>query len=119
MAEPSPHTPDPELRRKLHRYGLILLVIAIVLAIWGEVSRVLAREALRKDSAEATVLAVTTVMPTHNENGEELILPGSVQAFIEAPIYARTSGYVKEWRSDIGTRVTRGQVLGEIETPEV
>jgi RND family efflux transporter MFP subunit len=119
MAESSPHTPDPELRRKLHRYGLILLVIAVVLAIWGEVSRVLAREALRKDSADATVLAVTTVTPTHNDNGEELILPGSVQAFIEAPIYARTSGYLKSWNTDIGTQVIKGQLLAEIEAPEV
>jgi RND family efflux transporter MFP subunit len=47
------------------------------------------------------------------------VLPGTVQAYIEAPIYARTSGYLKDWRTDIGTEVTKGQLLGEIETPEV
>jgi len=47
------------------------------------------------------------------------VLPGAVQAYIEAPIYARTSGYLKSWQTDIGTRVTKGQLLGEIETPEV
>ena len=51
--------------------------------------------------------------------GEELVLPGAVQAFIEAPIYARTNGYLKAWNTDIGTQVTKGQVLAEIETPEV
>jgi RND family efflux transporter MFP subunit len=120
MAEDiSPHTPPPELRHKLHRYALIVLVIAVVLAIWGEVSRVLARESLRKDSADATVLTVTTVSPTHNEKGEELILPGTVQAFIEAPIYARTSGYVKAWYTDIGAHVHKGELMADIETPEV
>jgi RND family efflux transporter MFP subunit len=119
MAEQSPHTPDPELRHKLHRYGLILLIIAITLAIWGEVSRVLAREELRKDSADATILTVTTVTPNHNEQGEELMLPGSVQAYIEAPIYARTSGYVKSWYTDIGARVHKGELMADIETPEV
>jgi RND family efflux transporter MFP subunit len=47
------------------------------------------------------------------------VLPGNVQAFIEAPIYARTNGYLKNWSTDIGSRVTKGQLLGEIETPEV
>jgi RND family efflux transporter MFP subunit len=48
-----------------------------------------------------------------------LVLPGTVQAYIEAPIYARTSGYLKDWLTDIGTDVVKGQLLGEIETPEV
>jgi RND family efflux transporter MFP subunit len=119
MAEPSQHTSDPVFSHRLHRYGLILLIVAILLAIWGIASRVLAREALRKESDAATVLTVSTITPLHNEAGEELILPGSVQAFIEAPIYARTSGYLKSWRTDIGARVHKGELLAEIETPEV
>jgi RND family efflux transporter MFP subunit len=119
MAEQSPHTPDPELKHKLQRYALILLVVAVALAIWGEVSRVLARDTLRKESADATILTVTTVTPAHEKQGEELVLPGTVQAFIEAPIYARTSGYVKNWYTDIGTRVHKGELMADIETPEV
>ena len=119
MAEVSPHTPPPELRHKLHRYALILLVIAVVLAVWGEVSRVLARESLSKNSADATILTVTTVSPSHNEKDEELILPGTVQAFLEAPIYARTSGYVKAWYTDIGAHVHKGELMADIESPEV
>src|SRR5262249_55220599 len=50
---------------------------------------------------------------------EELVLPGNVQAWHEAPIYARTSGYLKEWKTDIGARVKEGDLLADIETPEV
>src|SRR3984885_12848545 len=107
------------LDRRIRRYALLLLVVAIILGVWGEVSRVLARSSLGKETAEAAVPTVLTIAPNRTELGEELVLPGTVQAYIEAPIYARTSGYLKEWRSDIGTQVTRGQVLGEIETPEV
>jgi len=119
MAEQSPHTPDPELRHKLRRYALILLIVAVALAIWGEVSRVLAREALRKNSTDATILTVTTITANHNDKGEELVLPGNVQAFVEAPIFARTSGYLKSWLTDIGDPVKRGQLMAEIDTPEV
>ncbi|MFI4889665.1 MAG: efflux RND transporter periplasmic adaptor subunit [Steroidobacterales bacterium] len=107
------------MKRKLHRYSLILLVVAIVLGAWGEISRVLARDELRKASSESTILTVTTITPTHNDLGEELVLPGSVQAYIEAPIYARTSGYLKRWYTDIGAHVRKGDLLADIETPEV
>jgi RND family efflux transporter MFP subunit len=119
MAEPTLTDSDRSLQRKVRRYSLILLIVALILAVWGEVSRVLARSSLGKETAQAAVPTVITISPNRTVLGEELVLPGTVQAYIEAPIYARTSGYLKDWRSDIGTRVTRGQVLGEIETPEV
>jgi len=105
--------------KKIRRYALILLVVALVLAVWGEVSRVLARSALRRETAESAVLTVATVTATPSAAGEELVLPGAVQAYIEAPIYARTSGYLKSWNTDIGSQVGKGQLLAEIETPEV
>jgi RND family efflux transporter MFP subunit len=111
--------PDMKLRRNIRRYLLMLLVAALALGVWGEISRVLARASLRKDAADAAVLTVVTVTPQHTTAGEELVLPGTVQAYIEAPIYARTSGYLKNWYTDIGSQVTKGQLLGEIETPEV
>ena len=110
---------DQDLHRRIRRYSLILLVVALCLAAWGEVSRVRARSSLGKETAEAALPTVVTVTPNRTSLGEELVLPGSVQAYIEAPIYARTSGYLKAWRTDIGTQVTKGQLLGEIETPEV
>jgi RND family efflux transporter MFP subunit len=119
MPEPSADDSDKNLRRKVHRYSLILLLVALVLGVWGEVSRSLARSSLAKEAAEATMPTVNTITPNRTALGEELVLPGNVQAFIEAPIYARTNGYLKNWSTDIGSRVTKGQLLGEIETPEV
>ena len=119
MAEQPPHPADMALRQRLHRYGWIFLAVTVLLGAWGIISRVLAREELQNESAAATVLTVTTVRATHDDAGEELVLPGSVQAFLEAPIYARTSGYLKGWRTDIGTHVHKGELLAEIDAPEV
>jgi RND family efflux transporter MFP subunit len=119
MAEQTTADSDAKLHAKIRRYSLILFIVALVLGVWGEVSRVLARSALAKETADAGVPTVLTIAPNRTTLGEELVLPGSVQAFIEAPIYARTNGYLKDWQTDIGTQVTKGQLLGEIETPEV
>jgi RND family efflux transporter MFP subunit len=119
MVEQSPAAPDANLSKRIRRYALILLVVALILGVWGEVSRVLARSALSKEAAAAAVITVITVTAKSSSAGEELVLPGTVQAFIEAPIYARTNGYLKTWNTDIGTPVTKGQLLAEIETPEV
>ncbi|MHB8478104.1 MAG: efflux RND transporter periplasmic adaptor subunit [Steroidobacteraceae bacterium] len=119
MPEPSADRSDQDLRHKIRRYSLILLLVALCLAVWGEVSRVRARASLGKEAAQAAIPTVVTVTPDRTPLGEELVLPGTVQAYIEAPIYARTNGYLKEWRTDIGTQVTKGQLLGEIDTPEV
>jgi RND family efflux transporter MFP subunit len=110
---------DAGLSRKIRRYSLVLLVIALVLAAWGEISRVMARGSLGKQTASDAVPTVITVKPNRTDLGEELILPGTVQAFIQAPIYARTNGYLKIWYTDIGSVVKKGQLLAEIETPEI
>jgi RND family efflux transporter MFP subunit len=110
VAEPS---------RKMSRYFLGLLAVALVLVAWGEISRLLARNALGKETANDSTPTVVTIKPSRTDLGETLILPGTVQAFVEAPIYARTNGYLKTWYTDIGAPVKRGQPLAEIETPEV
>src|SRR6202790_2897812 len=119
MPEPSADDSEKILRRKIRRYSLILLIVALSLGVWGEVSRVRARASLGKETAEAAIPSVITVTPNRTPLGEELVLPGTVQAYIEAPIYARTSGYLKNWRTDIGTQVKKGELLAEIESPEV
>ena len=105
--------------KKIRRYAFIALIVAVGLGVWGEVSRVLARSALGRETAESAIPTVATVTAERSTLGEDLVLPGAVQAYIEAPIYARTSGYLKAWQTDIGTPVTKGQLLAEIETPEV
>jgi RND family efflux transporter MFP subunit len=105
--------------KKIRRYALVGLVVAIALAVWGEVSRVNARSELAHENTEAAIPTVATVTAEPSSAGELLVLPGAVQAFMEAPIYARTNGYLKSWNTDIGTAVTKGQVLAQIESPEV
>jgi RND family efflux transporter MFP subunit len=110
---------DPHLSRKIRRYSLVLLVVALGLGAWGEISRVLARNALGRETARDALPSVMTTTAHRSDVGEELVLPGTVQAFVEAPIYARTNGYLKAWRTDIGTEVKKGQLLAEIDAPEV
>jgi RND family efflux transporter MFP subunit len=119
MLDPALADPHQDLRRRVQRYALILLLVALCLAVWGVISRVMARADLTKETREAAIPTVVTVTPTRTALGEELVLPGSVQAFTEAPIYARTNGYLKQWFTDIGTAVTPGQLLAQIDTPEV
>jgi RND family efflux transporter MFP subunit len=96
-----------------------LLVVLAVVAAWGIGTRIHARTALEQRAREtgATVVAVTQVRP--GAGGDSLVLPGSVQAFADAPIYARTTGYLKRRHVDIGAKVREGQLLAEIDTPEV
>jgi RND family efflux transporter MFP subunit len=105
--------------KKIRRYAWIALIVAVALGVWGEISRVLARSELVKQNADAAIPTVTTTTAEASAVGEELVLPGAVQAFMEAPIYARTSGYLKSWNTDIGTQVIKGQLLAQIESPEV
>jgi RND family efflux transporter MFP subunit len=115
----NPPQPADGQFRHLGRYGLILLVVALVLAVWGVASRVYSRNELGKETADQAVPVVIVQKPAVSPPSEELVLPGNVQAFVEAPIFARTSGYLKSWLTDIGDPVKRGQLMAEIDTPEV
>ncbi|MGA2399991.1 MAG: efflux RND transporter periplasmic adaptor subunit [Steroidobacteraceae bacterium] len=108
-----------DLNSKVRRYALIAALIALVLAVWGIVSRIEARSELRKRTTQNAVLTVVTAKPELSSAGTELVLPGIVQAYIESPIYARTNGYLRVWYTDIGARVHKGQLLADIDTPEV
>jgi len=118
MSDLPPPFPAPAATR-VRRLALMALAFALVLAVWGIVSRLSARNTLGREAAEAAVATVATVKPSRGPASNTLVLPGSVQAYYEAPIYARTSGYLKAWYTDIGTTVKKGQLLAEIDTPEV
>ena len=105
--------------RRLKRVALYVLLAAIIIAAWGIFTRVQTRAALKQDAQLAAVPAVIVTTPKHSDVSDELVLPGDVQAFADAPIYARTSGYLKRWYADIGKHVRAGELLAEIETPEV
>jgi RND family efflux transporter MFP subunit len=117
--EPAPDDPRAARERLVRRYALIVLGLALLLAVWGIASRLIARNALQREAASSAVRTVATVRAHRGPPSDSLELPGTVQAFYEAPIYARTSGYLKEWRTDIGANVKKGELLAEIDTPEV
>ncbi len=116
ISQPAPATAqDPQARR----YAYIIVGVALALAAWGIVSRLSARNALEHQAADASMMTVLTAQPKRGPGADSLVLPGNVQAFYEAPIYARTNGYLKSWQTDIGTKVKKGQQLAEIDSPEV
>src|SRR6202035_6114821 len=93
---------------------------AIALLIYSGIhSRVAAESRLKLRTEEAAIPTVAVVLPQEGAPTQEIVLPGNTQAFSDAPIYARTSGYLKRWYFDIGAHVRKGQLLAEIETPEV
>jgi RND family efflux transporter MFP subunit len=119
MADSVPSTLEQRPLRKMNRQFWVFPVIALAVVTWGEAHRVVARNTLRENTAREATPIVVTVAPTPSALGEELVLPGTVQAYTEAPIYARTSGYLKTWSVDIGSTVKKGQLLAEIDAPEV
>jgi RND family efflux transporter MFP subunit len=85
----------------------------------GIAARVHAANTLRQQTEEMAVPTVTVIRPKRGSAAEEVVLPGNAQAYVATPIYARINGYLKMWYFDIGARVKSGQLLAEIETPEV
>lgn len=99
---------------------LLLVVVALAVAIYaGLHDRRGADAALKRATQAAAVPTVAVTYPTASAPSDELVLPGTARAFTDAPIYARANGYLKKWYVDIGARVTQGQILAEIETPEL
>jgi RND family efflux transporter MFP subunit len=99
---------------------LVVVALALGLAIYaGLHGRRGADAALKRATEAAATPTVAVVHPSASSPTDELVLPGTVRAFTDAPIYARASGYLKKWHVDIGSKVTRGQLLAEIETPEL
>ena len=101
------------------RTALVLGVLALLVLIWSAASAHHASARLKAATDAQAVITVATTRPKPLSGVTDLVLPGNLQANYEAPIYARTSGYLKRWLVDIGTPVKAGQLLGEIESPEV
>jgi RND family efflux transporter MFP subunit len=98
----------------------ILCAVALVSAIaWGLHVRAASEAAVVHATQAAAILSVNVVHPVEGSKADDLALPGSVQAFTDTPIYSRTNGYLKKWYFDIGAHVRKGDLLAEIETPEI
>jgi len=119
-ARPVLHQPQRHGVRRISS-GLVVSVTAFmaVIVYYGIHSRVSAESRLRARTEEAAIATVTVARPKVADQTQEIVLPGNAQAFIDSPIYARTNGYLKHWYVDIGTRVRKGELLAEIETPEL
>ncbi|MGA2118867.1 MAG: efflux RND transporter periplasmic adaptor subunit [Bryobacteraceae bacterium] len=93
--------------------------LAGLLVFRGIQERVHAESTLARRTEQRAVPSVQTIQPKRGARAADLVLPGNMQAFTDAPVYARTNGYLRRWYVDIGARVRAGQLLAEIETPEI
>jgi RND family efflux transporter MFP subunit len=98
--------------------GIAILVIAGLFTS-GVLVRLRAETAVNRETAELAMTPVSVVRPQRLSPKQDVVLPGNVQPYYNSPIYARTNGYVKRWHVDIGAHVKQGQLLADIETPEV
>jgi len=104
------------------RIFTILSLVVIVLVVLGALTLFQRRAQYQALAKETETLAIPTVAVFHasvESTQEDLVLPGAMQAYVESPIYARTNGYLKKWYHDIGSRVRQGDLLADIDTPEV
>ncbi len=122
VEEPVQPRPVVQQGQTSKRHWVVALLAAVVVAgviFGGILPRVKARTDLRNETGEMAIPTVMVVHPKRTAPSQEVVLPANVQAFIDSPIYARTNGYLKKWYVDIGAHVKTGQLLAEIDTPEV
>jgi RND family efflux transporter MFP subunit len=115
-AEPAPQAENPR--------GARTVAIVIAAALLAAIAYVLylrfnSEKSVANATEDAAILSVDAVQPTSGSQAGDLALPGNVTAFTDTPIYSRTDGYLKKWYFDIGSHVRKGQLLAEIETPEI
>ena len=114
---------DSQKRAKVVRRSKILAVVVLVLLALGATRTVVSRmsnsRSLEEGTAERAKVYVKVTTPKTGDSGQTLSLPGTLQGFVQSPIAARSSGYLRRWYKDIGARVEKGELLAEIETPEI
>jgi RND family efflux transporter MFP subunit len=118
QALPAGNAP-PISPRKLRRAGILAAAIAVAIAVVGIVIRQINAHEVAKWTDAQAIPTVDVVLPQPEAHGSQLVLPGNVNAWYEAPIYARVSGYLKKWNFDYGAHVKKGQVLAVIDTPDL
>jgi RND family efflux transporter MFP subunit len=112
----------PPSRARTVRVVVLLILAALIVAgvvFWGINSRIQTAAAVKETTRELAIPAVSVIHPKPGAMKNEVVLPGNIQAFTDSPIYARSSGYLKQWNVDIGGHVKAGQVLAIIEAPEL
>src|SRR5476651_1742151 len=115
---PDPARPVPS-RYGLRIAGIAALAVAAAVVVLGITSRKNADARLSEWTESQAVPVVAIAKPDHTGKRTSIDLPGRLEAYAQAQIYARVSGYLKEWKADIGTVVKAGQILGEIDAPDL
>ena len=103
----------------LLRWFLILFVIFVILGIYAITQRNGEHKALAQQTEQMAVPYVSVIRATPVTADSEMVLPGTLKPFVESPLYARTNGYLKKWYKDIGSHVAKGEILADIDTPEI
>ncbi|MDB6043115.1 MAG: efflux transporter periplasmic adaptor subunit [Gammaproteobacteria bacterium] len=118
MSQPD-RTPGRPVPRRLRMVGGAFVLLAIAVVAYGVGSRAAQNSSLHSLTEAQAVPSVAIVAPSHVESHDGLELPGRLEAYISAPIYARVPGYLKSWKHDIGGKVKAGDLLAEIDTPDL
>jgi RND family efflux transporter MFP subunit len=103
----------------LLRWFLIMFFIFLVLGIYAVSQRMSEHKALAQQTEQMAVPYVSVIRATPIDSNSEMVLPGTLKPDVESPLYARTNGYLKKWYKDIGSHVEKGDILAEIDTPEI
>ena len=119
LEESPPIPPEKANRKGVKIYFLAGGALFIAVAVLGISSRIESTTGLEQRSNEAAQIIVSVIHPEKASTTIPLQLPGQTRAYIEAPIFAQTSGYLQKWYFDIGAKVKAGDVLAEIDTPQV
>ena len=108
-------------RKRSPLFTVFFLVVAILIVVGGILlfQRRAQYQALANETEAAAIPTVAIIHPSVEAGDENLVLPGTLQAYVESPIYARTNGYLRKWYHDIGSRVNKGELLADIDAPEV
>ena len=115
---PPPDLPAVPARTALFIVGIVLLVLVASGAL-SMFSRVRAGRTLARETERESIPVVAIIHASTESPDEQLVLPASIQAYEESPIFARTNGYLLRWNKDIGSHVNKGELLAEIDTPEI
>jgi RND family efflux transporter MFP subunit len=115
----SPHDQTTARIHRLRVAGVSFLIFIVAILVYGMVSRAAQNSRIHDLTEAQAVPNVAVVAPSSVENRTGLDLPGRLEAYIRAPIYARVPGYLKSWKYDIGSKVKAGDLLAEIDTPDL
>ena len=117
--EPEQGERKPAKANRLFTFLIGGVIVLVILGAFTLFQRRAQYHALAEETEALAIPTVSVIHPTSEVAQEDLVLPGTMQAYVESPIYARTNGYLQKWYHDIGSRVPKGELLADIDTPEV